>query len=685
MQENQWLLYLPRDELEKKIAESFNLEVNDANKLDLIKFLGKQIEDIANETDPINKKISVDGTRWMVYYHHLYLLFGIAHCVPGYYKDVIEQLQDYGLLCKKIRLTDGQLDRVFKYALFLYILNERKNVGVRYNRRWYEAICNALAYFSNIPYEIKEGEIDFTPNGHLLIHQRLETKIKRIGGMRFLYYCREFLLRPSYNDLFDRYLIYRKKSTTLDLNTIPLGEVPIYYLIKLGMKNIASKTNFLEYKKELEIFWKICFEARAYMYLLNLSSDSIYEDIALPIDELPRYIVKNLIYDSLLVPDQLSERYLLMFMKNVFQPIIDEVYPELSGYVKRYRYLARCVLGLPKNIFTMKDLKRRSRLHKEEINEILDVIVLNYDEVNCDFTQMNAPTNFQNYPLVRTPDDKLYRFDKWLSAYGFYCSLYNILNTSFKNNNLNLNKLLGIQIEKFVGEMLNNCRWSMKKGSYSFSKGDTQECDGFIENDENIIGIEMKYCRFLKDFSAGDDVKMFDVLARGMLKAYKQNLRHYYDLRRFGYLPLVTSETPCNENKLIWNNRRFTCISLCSSEYRFFSAGLLSGRLLNAIVAADFATHSEERQKELNNLENIQRQIRDLVSKIEAIEDEYSIKRVLHNVLFVSVPQLYMMCQLQKRGFDLIEQLRGLVSVSCGTMDIYAELGAALKLRESAK
>ena len=117
------------------------------------------------------------------------------------------------------------------------------------------------------------------------------------------------------------------------MNTIPLGEVPIYYLIKLGMKNIASKTNFLEYKKELEIFWKICFEARAYMNLLNLSSDSIYEDIALPIDELPRYIVKNLIYDSLLVPDQLSERYLLMFMKNVFQPIIDEVYPELSGYV----------------------------------------------------------------------------------------------------------------------------------------------------------------------------------------------------------------------------------------------------------------------------------------------------------------------------------------------------------------
>ena len=29
------------------------------------------------------------------------------------------------------------------------------------------------------------------------------------------------------------------------------------------------------------------------MYLLNLSSDSIYEDITLPIDELPRYIVKK--------------------------------------------------------------------------------------------------------------------------------------------------------------------------------------------------------------------------------------------------------------------------------------------------------------------------------------------------------------------------------------------------------
>ena len=686
MKENQWVVDLTRGELVRVISKQIGSGEDEVDTLKLCKLLKEKVENIAYKTNLNDKLILIDGTRWMVYYHHLYLLYGIARCVPEYYKDVIQQLNYNGLLCRKIRLAENQLIAIFKYSLFLYLLAGREKIDDRYNRRWFEGICNALKYFKNIPYEIKEGEIDFTPQGHLLIHQRFEAKIKRIGGVKFLDYCRELLLEPSYNELFDRYVIYRKKSTTPDPDTIPLGQVPVYYLIKLGMKNITAATNFLENEKTRQIiFEEICSEARAYMYILNLSSDSIYEDLMISIDEVPRYIVKNLIYDSLLVPDQLNRSYLLAFIKKVFQPVIDTTYPELSGYVRRYRHLARCVFSLKKNIFTVKDLKRRSRLNNEELNEILSGIVLDCDKVNCDFTHVNSATNFQIYPLVRLPNGNLYRFDNHISAYGFYCSLYNRLNIDFKNKNINLNKSLGKQIEKFVVDMLENCKWSVKKGSYSFSKGDIQECDGVIENDENIIGIEMKYCRFLKDFSTGDDVKMFDVLARGMLKAYKQNLKHYYDLRHFGYLPLVTNEKSSEKNKLIWNNRRFISVSLCSSEYRFFSAGLLSRRLLNAIFVADINTYNSERQEELKNLKDIQLQIREQISKFQIMEDKQNIKRLRHNVLFVSVPQLYIMCQLQRKGFDLIEQLRGLLSVSCGTMDIYAELAVASKLRKLAK
>ena len=144
MKENQWVLELSHVELVNTIAKQIDLGEYEADIVDICKLLKGKIENIAYETDFNGNHISVDGTRWMVYYYHLYLLSGVAYSVPGYYKDVIQQLQYNALLRRKIRLTENQLMIVFKYSLFLYLLNGRKNISDRYDRRWFEAICNAL-------------------------------------------------------------------------------------------------------------------------------------------------------------------------------------------------------------------------------------------------------------------------------------------------------------------------------------------------------------------------------------------------------------------------------------------------------------------------------------------------------------------------------------------------------------
>ncbi len=481
--------------------------------------------------------------------------------------------------------------------------------------------------------------------------------------------CKEILLKPSYNKFMDRFQITRhKNSYTKPDSPLLDSSIPVNYLIQLGLKNIEeSSSHIISHNEITHIFHEICLDATAYMHLLNISSNNIYEELMLQIPDIPRYISCNLIYESLLTPDQYSTEYLLTIIKNVFIPIASSESIELGNWVQKYYIIAKKILYSSKDQFSATQLKRWTGLRNDEFNDILSIIIIDSLDVNANFEFVGTEPNAPLHPVIRLSNGSLYIFDARLSAYGFYCCIHNYL----KNKICNFNKKLGDNMEIFIRNLLNNNGWKVKNGTYHATKKESQECDGFIEDDETIVGLEMKYCRFTKDYQTGNDIALFDVLGRGMLKAFKQNLQHWYDLINSQKLKLNIPDMP-NTYELSWQSRRLISVSICSSEYRFLTSHTLVHKLLISLIQCSFGTYSLERVNELSNLLKTQKQVQIIIQKLSKNNSNTTIDKILFDTLFLSAPEIYYMCKSNKRNF--IKQLIHLLHVTTGTMDTYTDL-----------
>lgn len=615
------------------------------------------------DIEQYSEYLAQNKKRFSNFEHHFYMLAQLKKTIIYYFcYCIVRTLNYYGINFSVNVLSRSLLEKVFKYGMYLFLVmdcTKKEEINNRIISNDYEKL---LSYFPDVSYEIGECEIIFNKEAHRQIQRKIEKQICLLGGIKFLELCKNRLI-SSYDKDNDRYLIYRHKS--LGLLHVD-STIPINYLIQIGLKNIGvypKKT--LNQKETNNLFEKVCHEAQAYMYLLNLSSTSIFEEICLSYKELPRYISRNLIYEFMMFPDQYSVKYLLKVINEVFLPIAKKASNELGIFVENYYSCANIILTSQKSIFTDVQLTKLSGIKLEVVKEILKVLSINHSEVNNEFFKVGDETDAQTYALIRLDDEKYYMFDARMSAFGFYCRLHNYL----KINIGNFNSKLGNQMENFVRCALSAKDLNTMYGKYSLKKGTMQECDGIIEYDDCIIGLEMKYTRLMKNYSTGDDVTALEILGRGMLRGLNQNLQHWYDLMKQGSLELINGE---KRNTLKLREKRLFSVSICSSEYRFFSDYIIIEKIINALIRCKFSTSVPERRKELDMFYEQQQRLRDLIKKFEQDDNgKKLIKNILSNVLFLSVPQLYMMCEKQE---ELLSQIKQLLNISKGTLDIYAEL-----------
>lgn len=615
------------------------------------------------DNERCSEYLAQNRKRFLNLEHHFFMLAQIRKIITYYFcYYIVRTLNYYGINFSVNVLSRKLWQKVFRYGMYLFLVMDckrREEIYAKIKLKNYE---NALRCFPNVHYEIGECEIIFNKEAHIQIQKRIEKQICLLGGIKFLELCKKWLI-SSYDKDYDRYIIGRQKFPGLSDADSP---IPINYLIQIGLKNIGvyPKKN-LNIEDANKLFDEVCHEAQAYMYLLNLTSTSMFEEMFLAYEELPRYISRNLIYEFMVFPDQYSVKYLLKVINEVFLPIAKKTSNELGNFVENYYACANIILTSKKSIFTDVELKKSSEIKNEVVNEILDVLSINHSQVNDKFLRVGDETNAQTYPLIYLDEKKYYMFDARMSAYGFYCRLHNYL----KDNIEQFNEKLGNQMEKFVRNFLAAKDLNPIHGKYSLGKGITQECDGIIEYDDCIIGLEMKYTRMMKDYSSGDDVKALDILGRGMLRGLNQNLQHWYDLIQQGSLELFHGE---ERNTLKWQKKDLFSISICSSEYRFFSAYIIIQKIINALIICKFSTSMPDRYGELDMFYKQQKKLRDLIKNFQQDENGKNlIKKLLSNVLFLSVPQLYMMCEKQEK---LLFQVQQLLSSSKGTLDIYAEL-----------
>lgn len=181
----------------------------------------------------------------------------------------------------------------------------------------------------------------------------------------------------------------------------------------------------------------------------------------------------------------------------------------------------------------------------------------------------------------------------------------------------------------------------------------------------------MKYCRLAKDYQTGNDIQLFDILGRGMCKALKQNLQHWFDLINTGSLHLER-ETKESTDIIEWKHRNLISLCICSSEYRFLTSHIISNKIIQALRYGEIGTYSPDKTDEISNFKKSQDQIRNIVNAFEKKGYDDKLGKIFFNTLFLSAPEIYMMCQ--QKNVSFVKQLKQLISANFGTLDPYVEL-----------
>lgn len=678
MHDNEDALNLPKADLFERIHIDIGISitVNDERLIrEILKEKCRTLASFKNENNAsiIDIKQNFEGDYFCTslfialetHFSHVELLQGK---VPTFYKNIFGLLHNFLGNIYYYANEKTVLSQLFKCALYIYLLNPDSvyNQSLVYERA--KIRCAAILSL-DVEYKIVADDVFLSERSLEIIQKNIEDKIRNMDGFVFLEMLQRKLLLPFYNKELDRYRLHRQKSNGIN-KVVP--ETPINFLIQLSFKTLKNSN----LKKQQETFAEVSYQdiikrSQAFLTALNFITDSMYEDIFVDEIGLPKYLFNNMLYEAMVIPEQYNVNFLLDVMKAMFYPYRKEhLNVNGSSYsIESYIHVARKILESNEHFFDLPKLKKLTRVDRKELIKVLNDMSIDVKEVNKGFTSILKMTNSKDYPLIKLDDNTYYFFEPRISGWGFYRNLYNTLKMEIGN----LNSILGYQLENYIKKLLCSKNIPYLSGKYSFKKGQEEEVDIIIQNDNVICGIEAKYCFLNKDFETGNDVSLLSTLGKGMIKAQKQLLKHKIDLMKDSVLELY-DEHEQRKGLLTWDNRRIISMSLCLPEYRFLTTKVLAEKLLNLLLFCTVNLRDESRIIELETLYKEQRKIQKLVeSNMELLGN-----RVFFNSLFLSLQQLYMVIKISKNVDEIISRIQHYISVHNAEMDNYELL---LKLK----
>ena len=694
METNHSLMSLAISDVIKHIKVNLEIEVDSEDANDIVtvtNLLKRRCNELAHLKDSpnseliraqayINDQYICSDIFSVLMKHYIYLEL-LKRNVPHYYKNVVYVLINHlGVSCcyKNDKMI---LSELFQCALYIYLINRKKYEIKRLTAQGNKqhsldkeitdrcvALQNLMVNCSVVQYEIEQDHIILTEETLVSVQQVIEKEITEIGGIKFLELLHKRELNPYYDKLLDRYCIHRNKN----IAGLAHNEVPVNFLILLALKTLKSvepgmPVDFLveeRYKRILKM-------ARDFLLVLQLASPSVLEDVYVTPANLNAYICNNMMFDKMVIPVQYNVKFLLDVMKYFFYPF-DKQFVGKKYTIRTYIHVARKILEADIHTFDFAALKKLTKVSKEELNAILDDITIDADKVNAGFKTIINLTNSKDYPLIKLNDKTYYFFDAHISGIGFYRALYNQMN-QMVDTITDLNGRLGIILENYVKDLLQKQRITYITGKYYLNKGNGEECDVIIQDDETICGMELKYTLLNKDYEVGDDVSLYSTLGKGMIKAQRQLLKHRMDLIQRKSLT-ITDEAN-NVNTLTHNKEKIISISVCFSEYRFLTSKIVSHNIMNSIYYGKIGLKEKYREKELESFYIEQKKIKKLLNKaIELGMFGGNHFRPFQYSLFLSLQQIYLSCKLCKNVNELIDFFNNQLFVVTGTFDYYAEL-----------
>jgi hypothetical protein len=543
-------------------------------------------------------------------------------------------------------------------------------------------LIKAVKHFErfDISYEIFEGDIILQDDAHVQIHNRLEMKVKALGGKQTLKQLFFSELQPKYIKEMDRYLIHRNKS--LIGETAGIRRVPYNYLINICGKFLDSRVVILTKSGEANLYSEITDESSKYLRILQLQGHSVYEDMFIEYRDLPKYIYKNIIFENLYVPIQYNPDFVLDSLLSIYKPLYDMNQSEKFAFSDYYK-IAELILkdyGFCSTI-TFEELRIKLNMKRKILRNILDEISEDKENINKDYTEILSPTNIFNKPLVKLKEDTYFLISPNFCSYSFSKVMHLIL----KNNKFsNLNRKIGELTEEFAKKKLNEKNIPFKSGHYALmNQDDKGECDIVLETKNEIVFLEIKKRSLPDEFELGDDVEVLRSLGDGMLNAQKQILRHRIYLQKHNKMRLYQEE---NENslhsELELKGRRIVAVSMCLPEYGFLTNKTISSQLLESLLFATYHATDPDKDVNLIKLNKLRETISKLVEELRP-EDKKDARSVFFDTLFRSLQQFVYVLNRSNNVEQIVQYLTREIYLIDGSLDFYSSLYSYVKMMKN--
>ena len=620
---------------------------------------------ILTEDDYICTSMFSTLTKHFIYAERL------KHSVGTTYKN-IAYVWFYHLGATYCYLNDKTvLSELIQIAIYLYLL--RPSVyEINHFEEEIHKTCAAINRLKDscdyVAFTIEQDFLVLDEKTLFFIQAEMEKDIRIIGGKKFLEILLSDKIKPYYDKRLGRYRIHRYKNIT----SKGFDKTPVKYLVLIALRTLKYEmplnldTRFVRQRYE-----RIVNISQDLLLVLELASDTMFEDINVDNSNINTYICNNMLYDKLVIPVQYNVDFLLSVIEILFYPFKSQF--SSKGYsLKNYVRFVKAVLKSNKHNFTFDQLRKITGVADEALKGILEDVAIDAQKVNLGFTSILQPSNSDDYAFIKESDDTYYFFDARISGLGFYRVLYNQTERVLGTKRA-LNTKLGLQLEKYVKDYFSKIKYTYLCGKYSLGKGLTDECDVILNNEEIICGIELKHTLLDKCFDNTDDVALYATLGMGMIKAQRQLLKHRIDLLQQGGLKLATDDGKVTS--LTRTDERIFSVSLCLSEYRFLTNKLVSEKILTSVATCKISLADTTRQAELNTFYEEQQKIQALLNKAYQA-GTFGCKgfHPFGNSLFMSLQQLYLACKLCKNKDVFLEFINNQLRVITGAMDFYEEL-----------
>lgn len=547
--------------------------------------------------------------------------------------------------------------------------------------REYE-VARAAKALEDAGFEINlsPGSINLTEAGETKLIQRIETLIRKIGGLN--------VARRIFTAIDSQYDANQARYHLVPpISSIGGGspQVPWGYLLQLAVKHIEGdkplNNSDSDWKtlRSLAIAYAAVIDVQSYTHIAWQTFDA---------DELLHFLRNLALNDTLFRIPQLRPsdverltRGMLDFIDNTIQTKNGWTIDQALSVISHILDPARDVRG--PIIFSKRDIsKALPDIPQPLVHTILDEVLCHpISGSNQHFSRpTDAPrredrtlgVNFGERPLLKL-GKRYCLIDRSACAQACIEALLAALRTEHSR----LDDSVGKAVERFIESELEKHNIPTMCGDYDHNK-DHGECDLVVETPDKLIFFELKKKALTRRARAGMDIDLLPDLAGSQLQAHAQLGWHEVRILESKKLDLVYDGTVSTLNL---GDREIEKFAISLFDYGSYQDRIVLKHFLEATMNAEFHPHDKQFNKKFDkinaSLEELREQIR-LKNPDQKIVDQ-----PFFNCWFISVPLFLIMLDGVRDPASFRDSVLACRHITTGTADLYYEISYIRQLREA--